>query len=212
MKFKRTESFGLAIVTTLTAALSNYHPVFALSEGLEAPVTEHLIPASSAVVVEFQNSINVDAQQNPYPMTGELLQPLIDEQGQAVVPAGTPVMVQLQPDGNGITIKGQAIVFGGRVIPIQADSALIPSVGMTDENQVAQDQQDASNAGTFVGSTVDALSPFGFGYRGYSLGNALSSLVGLSESHHKRQIAQVAADTPYILTLQTPISVTSNDN
>lgn len=79
------------------------------------------------------------AEQGPvYPETGVLLQPLFNDKQQAVVPAGTPVMVQLYPSAQGVTIEAHSLVFGGKVVSIQASGSLIPSTAGSVSGNLAQ--------------------------------------------------------------------------
>lgn len=135
MKTKTCNTFsrcGIAFV--FATAFCQISPVLAATPAATAPaqVPEEIIPTASAVVVGFPHTVTFKAEQGSvYPETGVLLQPLFDNNQQSVVPAGTPVMAQLYPSAQGVTIEAHSLVFGGKVVSIQASGSLIPSTAVS---------------------------------------------------------------------------------
>jgi hypothetical protein len=86
------------------------------------------IPKSSAIIVSFPAEIMLDPKrQHNVPMTLPLMRPIVDVNGNIVVPAKSLVIAQLKSMPGGDLIEVTAVVVGGQVVPINAIGTLVPA-------------------------------------------------------------------------------------
>ncbi len=89
-----------------------------------------VIPQSAAIIVTFPAEMTLDAgKKQDYPITLALAQPLLDSNGNVVVPQNSPVSVLLRTTTSGVQIIAESVVARGMVIPIQASSPVIRKLG-----------------------------------------------------------------------------------
>ncbi|MBD1821546.1 hypothetical protein H6F51_03345 [Cyanobacteria bacterium FACHB-DQ100] len=170
-----------------------------------------IIPQTAGVVIKLPGAVNVDVgQKQDYPLTVPLAQPLMDLQGNEVVPADTPVSIKLKPENGGARIVAEAIVVRGQIVPIQATTAVIP--GNTIE-QVSGAERARENSGVFgnlLGSVMGATAPSSRSTdmfeRGGMIGGAIGILSGMSSPKNVR-VVQLPAASVYVLSLQAPIAL-----
>ena len=97
------------------------------------------IPRSSAVTVTFCSDLQFDPQQTgSFPVTLFLARPILDSNGKVIAPVNTLVRAKLKPidkkedeeedENQGFKIKPEALVIGGRFIPIETSSVSIPTL------------------------------------------------------------------------------------
>ncbi|PSO85989.1 MAG: hypothetical protein BRC45_03315 [Cyanobacteria bacterium QS_5_48_63] len=97
------------------------------------------IPRSSAVTVTFCSNLQFDPQQTgSFPVTLFLARPILDSNGKVIAPVNTLVRAKLKPidkkedeeedENQGFKIKPEALVIGGRFIPIETSSVSIPTL------------------------------------------------------------------------------------
>jgi hypothetical protein len=96
-----------------------------VSDTANATVT---IPKSSAIIVSFPAEIMLDPKrQHNVPMTLPLMRPIVDVDGNIVIPAKSLVIAQLKSMPGGDLIEVTAVVVGGQVVPINAIGTLVPA-------------------------------------------------------------------------------------
>lgn len=92
------------------------------------------IPKSSAVTVTFCSTVRFDSKQkSTFPAVVYLAQPLMDTNGNLLAPVNSLVNAQLKPTREGIQITIDALVVGGRFIPIQTAKLAVPMLAKTDQ-------------------------------------------------------------------------------
>jgi len=207
--------FALSIsgVSTIPA-LAQVQPPTPPAQNLDAN-----IPQSSAITITFPIGVRLNAgQKKSLPTVAYLAQPLLDSSGNVVAAANSPVSIQIEPTKGGAQIKADALVVGGRVIPILALGPLIPDYTVTTASGV---QQAQANQGLFSSLAGSLFSVVGAATRassdkvtnlanlGTSLGAGLGIVSGLSSPKTTRQV-EISQGSVYILTLQAPVSLQPN--
>ncbi len=193
---------GLGMGSGGIAAAQEASPAQAL------PSTQQItIPQTTGIVILFPSNVMVDAGRNePYPLTVPLAQAITDTQGNVIAPQNTPVSVLLQPQDGGVKIVTQSLLIGGRIVPVEAVSPLIPGTTITHRraNDVARD--NGSVWGRMMGSGFGFMSngnPDQFD-RGAMLGNLIGMVSGMRSPENTR-VVQIPQGSVYVLSLQTAI-------
>jgi hypothetical protein len=176
-----------------------------------ASVAQAMIPQTAGVVIKLPGAVNVDVgQKQDFPLTVPLAQPLMDLQGNEIVPVNTPVSVKLKPENGGARIVAESIVVRGQIVPIQAMTAVIP--GNTIE-QVSSSERARENSGMFgnlfgsvMGATARNSRKAEMFDQGGMIGGAIGILSGMGSPKNIR-LVQLPADSVYVLTLQAPIAL-----
>ncbi len=170
-----------------------------------------MIPQTAGVVIKLPAAVTVDVgQKQDYPMTVPLAQPLLDLQGNEVVPMNTPVTIKLKPENGGAKIVAESIVVRGQIVAIQAVSAVIPGNTITQQSGADRARENSGVLGNLFGAVMGATareshkaSAFD---QGGMIGGAIGILSGITSPKNIR-IVQLPADSIYVLTLQAPISL-----
>ncbi len=173
------------------------------------------VPKSSAIIVSFPAEIMLDPKrQHNVPITLPLVRPLVDLEGNVVVPAKSLVSAQLKPMKGGDLVEVIALVIGGRVVPINAIGTLVPAQKKPEDysNQYVPNPGPLNNvfnslsnwqlSSTYLNLNRNArLNDY--------IGIGLAVANGLTTPKPKDPPAYVSISqgTVYILTLATPFSI-----
>ncbi|MGB8698330.1 MAG: hypothetical protein WCD18_02850 [Thermosynechococcaceae cyanobacterium] len=174
------------------------------------------IPQSSALIISFAAELILDPKRkHNVPITLQLLQPIVDTEGQIVAPAKSLVTAQIKAMQGGDLIEAIAVVVGGRVIPIHAMGLLVPAQHKPEDvanpvvnspgrlNSVLTTVQQSSAIAARLGSSGKRLNTFDVIDLGLSLG------VGLTNPVPKIPPAfvNIAQGSVYVLTLASPVAI-----
>jgi hypothetical protein len=169
------------------------------------------IPQSSAIVVSFPAELTLDPKRKyNFPITLTLARPVIDEQGNVVLPARSLISARMKAMKGGDLIEADGVIIGGRVIPINAIGAMVPAQTRPEDfaNQFVPSPGPVNNVFNSLvlwQSTALNLDPDTDTY----LGAALALLAGLTTPKPKDPppYVSITQGTVYILTLAAPITV-----
>jgi hypothetical protein len=194
---------------------------FSISGSFVSPVlAQYTVPSSSqntqqfitsqqstAIVVGFPNAVEfVIAEEQSYPTTLLLVQPIVDAYGSSIVPANSSVQAKLVPVDDGVQLVVEALVVGGQTIPVQASSPVIPSESIRASNSIDRVRQTAPIFSRLGGSVSGAID--GNTRRieqGALIGNAVGILAGLAGSSNRIEAVHIPQGSTYVLTLQSPL-------
>ena len=187
----------------IALSVSSFSPIPALAQVQlpepSAPNQSTIIPQASAIIVTFPIAVTLNNEQKSRSPTSALLaQPLLDSSSNIIATVNSPVSIQLQPTKKGVQIQAEALVIGGRVIPIFASGPLIPYHTVTKVSGTQQPQAHQEFFNGLVGSMVGGLV-------GNTLSAGLSMISSLSPKTTRQ--ADIPQGSVYILTLQTPLSL-----
>jgi hypothetical protein len=169
------------------------------------------IPQSSAIVVSFPAELTLDPKRKyNFPITLSLARPVVDEQGNIVLPARSLISARMKAMKGGDLIEADGVIIGGRVIPINAIGAMVPAQTRPEDfaNQFVPSPGPVNNVFNSLvlwQSTALNLDPDTDTY----LGAALALLAGLTTPKPKDPppYVSISQGTVYILTLAAPITV-----
>ncbi|MEO0768760.1 MAG: hypothetical protein AAFY72_04905, partial [Cyanobacteria bacterium J06649_4] len=163
------------------------------------------IPAATGVVVTFLAPVAVDVNEAAYPMTLPLTSPIYDSLGNVVAPENSPVSVMIQPGDDGARIIAQSVLINGRIMPIQAESPLIPGTTIT--------HMRANDRAADDGATFGRIAASGFGFlnggdpdsfdRGGMLGNFIGMVSGRRDEISR--VVQIPQGSVFVLPLSESI-------
>lgn len=199
-------SFALALSicgSISLPALAN--PVVVIDSQTSRPT----IPQTAGVIINLPMPVTIDVgQKQDYPLTVPLAQPLMDLQGNPVVPANSPVTIKFKPENGGARIVADSIVVNGQVVPIKAATAVIPGNTITQQEAAEVARQNSAVYGNLFGATMGAIAPVSRKAdafeQGGMIGGALGILTGLSSPKNIR-VVQLPQGSVYVLSLQAPI-------
>jgi hypothetical protein len=110
------------------------------------------IPASAAIVVTFCSGFEFDTKQEAsFPATVFLARPIIDSDGNIAAPVNSLVRAQLKPVDEGAEIKAEALVVGGRVVPIETTALSVPLVAKVRQESTSYYGYGQNNQGIVLG-------------------------------------------------------------
>lgn len=165
------------------------------------------IPAATGVVVTFLAPVTVDVNEAAYPMTLPLTSPIYDSLGNVVAAENSPVSVMIQPGDDGARIVAQSILINGRIMPIQAESPLIPGTTVT--------HMRANDRAADEGATLGRMAASGFGFlnggdpdafdRGGMLGNFVGMVAGRRDESSR--LVQIPQGSVFVLPLEQSIHI-----
>ena len=216
-RFFQPVVLALSIFASMTIpAIAQQVPVPMQGMASISPQTAE-IPQATAITVLFPSEILMDAKQKQdYTATALLAQPIMDISRNVVVPANAPVTILLHPTKQGADLIANSLVIAGQVFPIQTSSIKIAGTKIAKTN--ARDQAQANSSiythvlGGF-GGTVGNLVSGGksdkmtsYAETGGLLGMGIGSLTGMLSSD-KALAVRVPQGSVYVLTLQTPLSL-----
>lgn len=178
------------------------------------PIPQTAIPQTAGVVISLPMPITVDVgQHQDYPLTVPLSQPLMDSQGNTVVPVNAPVTIKLKPENGGARIVAESIVIGGQIVSIQASSAVIPGNTITQQEGAETARQNSAVYGNLFGAAMGAIAPQARKAdafdQGGMIGGALGILTGMNAPKSLR-VVQLPQGSVYVLSLQAPIALPAN--
>lgn len=136
------------------------------------------IPASAAVVVTFCSEFEFDEkQESSFPTTTFLARPIIDSEGNIAVPVNAPVNTQVKRDKKLVKLEADAIVVGGRVIPIQTTALSVPMLPNVRQENLRNLRVSRVNQGFILG-LADSIQDW-LGNQDVFLTDGTSDLLGL---------------------------------
>lgn len=167
------------------------------------------ISQDTAIIISFPAPVTVDAgQKKEYPLTLPLSSAIKDDQGNIIIPENTPVTVVLKSQEGGMKIIAQSLIINGKIVKIDASSAVIPGTTITHKRANDKAVENGAIWGRIGGSTMGFLGggdPDRFD-RGAMLGSAVGLLSGLRSPENTR-IVQIPQSSVYVLSLSAPIRV-----
>lgn len=170
-----------------------------------------IVPQTAGLVIKLPASVTVDVgQKQEYPLTVPLAQPLLDAEGNEIVPVNTPVTIKIKPENGGARIVASSLVVRGQIVSIQAVTDVIP--GNTIEQQSSSDRarENSGVYGNLFGAVLGATAPSGKKAerfdQGGLIGGAFGILSGLGSPKNIR-VVQLPGDSVYVLSLQAPIAL-----
>jgi hypothetical protein len=171
----------------------------------------NLIPQTAGVVISLPGAITVDVgQKQDYPLTVPLAQPLLNLQGEEIIPANSPVSIKLKPENGGARIVAEAIVVRGQLVKIQAMTDVIPGNTITQQSGADRARENSGVFGNLFGAVMGAAAPearkaSAFD-QGGMIGGAIGIVSGLTSPKNVR-IVQLPQGSVYVLSLQAPIAL-----
>ncbi|MBE7379823.1 MAG: hypothetical protein F6J95_000240 [Leptolyngbya sp. SIO1E4] len=171
----------------------------------EAPIT---LNGGTGLVVQFPIALTLTIDEGqPYPISLPLTQAILDDQGNVIIPAQTPVGMLLQPQEGGVQLVAESLVVNGQLIPIVGMGPTIPGTTVTYE--------EANAAATQSGAVFSDLFANAAGLMGngnpnlYSQGAMLGSIVGTLaglQSPETARVVQIPQGASYVLSLTTEVT------
>lgn len=170
-----------------------------------------MVPQTAGVIIKLPGAVNIDVgQKQDYPLTVPLAQPLMDLQGNEVVPANTPVSVKLKSENGGARIVAESIVVRGQIVPMQAMTAVIPGTTIEQMSGAERAREQSGMMGNLFGSVMGATARSNrkaeMFDQGGMIGGAIGILSGMNSPKNLR-VVQLPADSVYVLSLQAPIAL-----
>lgn len=197
-------SLSLFGLTTLPAVANQ--PV---ANSIQPTSQGAVIPQSAALIVVLPADVTLDAgKEQSYPMMLFTAQPIYDHYGNVIAPEKSPVNGSLKPTKNGIKIIAESIVIKGQIIPLYAESAVIPAntikvasgVEKAKENSGAYTRLGSSVGGAVSGGSLDGIKNGGL------IGSVFGIVSGLTSSE-KVKVVKIPQGSQYILTLQAAVNL-----
>ena len=184
------------------------------TSGRSTLIPQAVIPQTAGVVISLPMPITLDVgQHQDYPLTVPLSQPLMDSQGNTLVPVNAPVTIKLKPENGGARIVAESIVVGGQIVSIQASSAVIPGNTITQQEGAETARQNSAVYGNLFGAAMGAIAPQARKAdafdQGGMIGGALGILTGMNSPKSLR-VVQLPQGSVYVLSLQAPIALPAN--
>lgn len=139
---------------------------------------EITIPEASVVAVTFCSAVKFETErEDRFPVTLFLARPIMDNDGGILAPVNSLVNALVEPTSEGVKIHVDAIVIGGRLIPVKTSALSIPILSTTKEGN-DYDTYDDYAYGEYDGDTY-----YGRPGRGVALNvaNGLQSWLGNQE-------------------------------
>ncbi len=86
-----------------------------------------IIPEASAIAVTFCSAVKFENErEDRFPVTLFLARPIVDDDGGILAPVNSLVNAQVEPNSRGVKINIDAVVIGGRLIPVKTATLSIP--------------------------------------------------------------------------------------
>lgn len=154
------------------------------------------IPEASAITVTFCSTVRFDSKQKSgFPAVVYLARPIMDSNGNVLAPVNSMVNVQLKPKGKEIKITADALVVGGRFIPIKSSQLSVPILSKTDQqtNYYSYGQDNQGVIYNVANGLQDWLNDQGVLSDGFSdvLGVGLTIASGFSRGRNRPKITEV---------------------
>jgi hypothetical protein len=211
--------FQLALVTSMVGAISpsawsdtlpdqdvlTTNPAPELEADTSNAVT---LGTNTGLVVQFPIPLTLTVDEGqPYPISLPLAQAILDDQGNVVVPAQTPVGMRLQPQDGGVQLIAESLVINGQLISITAVGPTIPGTTVTYEGANASASQSSAVFSNLFANAAGLLSNGNPNL--YSQGGMLGSIVGTLaglQSPETARVVQIPKDATYVLSLTIPVT------
>lgn len=187
-------------------------PGIATPEPLQ-PGQRVTIPAASAVSVTFCSTIKFNVKQKSgFPVTVYLARPIMDSNGNQLIPVNSLVSAQLKPTGEGVQIKAENLVISGRVVPIQTSVLLVPVLSNVRQEDYYAQEQNPGLPFQVANSLQGWLGDQGILSDGTSdlLGFGLAVVSGVSTGLNKpkkTETMEVPEGTTFVLQLLSPVEI-----
>jgi hypothetical protein len=219
------KNYWLNLVITLCLLNPTTLPVFAQTAAanlqeqnssiqLDSNRTTPTIPQSTAIVVTFPSDFSFDVGDGKnYPITLRLAEPIMDNKGNIVAPANSPVDATLLPIDGDAQIVAKSLIINGKLVPIQAVSRTIPSVKVTLKSRMEQ----ATNYAQSFGSVSSPIIGFTDQNNSNNTSNAnllshgIGAIVGFLSPQYQ-QVANFVKGSEYILVLEEEVALPSNNS
>jgi hypothetical protein len=92
------------------------------------------IPEASAITVTFCSTVRFDSKHRSiFPVVAYLARPVMDNNGNVLAPVNSLVNAQLKPTKEGVQVSVDALVVGGRFVPIKTAQLPVPMLSKTDQ-------------------------------------------------------------------------------
>jgi hypothetical protein len=176
---------------------------------VNSQLSRSVISQTAGVIISLPMGVTIDVgQKQDYPLTVPLAQPLLDLQGNTLVPANSPVSIKFKPEQGGARIVAESIVVNGQIVPIQAATDVIPGNTITQREAAEVARQNSAVYGNLLGATMGAIAPLSkkadaFEHGGM-IGGAIGIVSGLSSPKNLR-VVQLPQGSVYVLALRAPI-------
>lgn len=96
---------------------------------------EVIVPEFSVIAVAFCSAIKFENERDDhFPVTLFLARPIMDANGEIVAPVNSLVSAQVEPTSRGVKIQVDALVVGGRLIPVKTAALSIPILSTVKED------------------------------------------------------------------------------
>jgi hypothetical protein len=202
-------SLSVAVPTALPAAAQSYVPQSQTYSSNTSNTNTTVIPQSTAITVAFPAQMVIDAKnEQDYPTTLLLAQPLFDSAGNQLAPQNSPIAARIRPTKEGAQIIAESLVIQGRTVPIQASSPILPSRKVTIRSGAEQARALSPIGGRIGGGLLGGMGGGNLNdfNTGAMLGSGLGAIAGLA-SEKSVHVVEISQGSVYVLTLQTPVAV-----
>ena len=209
---------GIALSYLPTASAAPRIITQTVEQKSTAPTTAQIkqlsptIPQSTAVLFSLPTDVVIDAREpQEYSLVAQLVQPILNNTGNIVVPVNSPIMVKLTPTEKGAKLTVGFLIIQGRMTPVLTSSTTFLGQKISKKKAKESIEQssrlysEATNGvvsavvGT-IGSGLDVAKRSVLGVTG------LSIFSGLIPSK-KTLIVTVPQSSVHVLTLLTPVSL-----
>ena len=188
------------------------------------------IPRLSAIVTIFCSNLNFNHEQDSsFPVTLSLAQPIIDGNGSVIAPINSLVNAMVEANGNEIKIHLNALVIGGRYIPIETQKIALPALTDTQRNfNNSFPDVDRSRRGVAfrvtdnlinwlsLGRTEAVVEPTTGAILGLGLSVATGIAQGLNEpappDPEESRVMQIQGGIQLIFPLESPVELSPMPN
>lgn len=170
-----------------------------------------IIPQSAAIVVTFPNNVQFEVDEDEsYPTTLLLAQPVLDSYGNVVAPANSPVQARIAPvdHEDGVQILVEALVAGGQAVSVKASSSPIPTQRVSRDDARERDQLNRERWG-LVGAGLNGGLHGGNSQQFEAGGQLLGTIGALGNLFRssRMNVAVIPQGSTYVLTLAAPVAL-----
>jgi hypothetical protein len=166
--------------------------------------TRKTIPVSAAITISFPQEMTFKANHRSSVIL-TTIEPIIDEDGNEVVPSGALVKAHFKPIKEGIEIVAEYLKVRGRNIPFRASNIVIEGETVTTESSKSRAEEDGQLGarvgdliGTIVGLNPDDKERVKRGLE--TVGTVHGQLTPRRET-----IVKISQGSIYIFSVQSPI-------
>jgi hypothetical protein len=176
-------------------------------EKVTEPKTIRMIPTSTAITVAFPNDLTLDAGVETS-TTLVLAQPIYDENGNEAVPTNSLIGARLKPVKKGVEVLTDFLVIGGKTVPIQASSVVVPGQTVTLKSGMENAHEASQIGGKLGGTLFGAVDSENIKkIKGGALaGTGIGILTGILSSK-KATVVKIPQGSIFILSLQSAVTL-----